>query len=168
MRSDQIPADLTNSRCIVLTRFDRLTVRSWSVFVGMSSRWDESSIHSSSTSPVPYKSSKGGIASPIHRLRSPNPLQILSIESPSSSSHPSSHPSVNPLLSSPQRGLHRLKTSLKQAFCSASILRHFDPTKLAIIEVDASDFAYSGVLSHYHDDVLHPVHTPARNLMRES
>jgi hypothetical protein len=47
-------------------------------------------------------------------------------------------------------------SSLKQAFCSAPILRHFDPTKPAIIEVDASDFAYGGVLSQYHDGELHP------------
>jgi RNase H-like domain found in reverse transcriptase/Reverse transcriptase (RNA-dependent DNA polymerase)/Integrase zinc binding domain/Chromo (CHRromatin Organisation MOdifier) domain len=47
-------------------------------------------------------------------------------------------------------------SSLKRAFCSAPILRHFDQTKPAIIEVDASDFAYGGVLSQYHDGVLHP------------
>jgi hypothetical protein len=47
--------------------------------------------------------------------------------------------------------------SLKQAFCTAPILRHFDHAKPAIIEVDASDFAYGGVLSQYDDDgVLHP------------
>ena len=47
-------------------------------------------------------------------------------------------------------------SSLKHAFCSAPILRHFDQTKPAIIEVDASDFAYGGVLSQYHDGILHP------------
>jgi hypothetical protein len=48
-------------------------------------------------------------------------------------------------------------SSLKQAFCTAPILRHFDHSKPAIIEVDASDFAYGGVLSQYDDDgVLHP------------
>ena len=48
-------------------------------------------------------------------------------------------------------------SSLKQAFCSAPILRHFDVSKPGIIEVDASDFAYVGVLSQYGDDgVLHP------------
>ena len=48
-------------------------------------------------------------------------------------------------------------SSLKQAFCTAPILSHFDFTKPAIIEVDASDFAYGGVLSQYdEDDVLHP------------
>jgi RNase H-like domain found in reverse transcriptase len=45
-------------------------------------------------------------------------------------------------------------SSLKQAFCTAPILRPFDPTKPAIIEVDASDFAYGGVLSRYHDGVV--------------
>ena len=48
-------------------------------------------------------------------------------------------------------------SSLKHAFCTAPILRHFDQTRPAIIEVDASDYAYGGVLSQLDDEgVLHP------------
>ena len=43
-------------------------------------------------------------------------------------------------------------SSLKHAFCTAPILRHFDVNKPAIIEVDASDFAYGGILSQHGDD----------------
>jgi hypothetical protein len=50
---------------------------------------------------------------------------------------------------------------------SAPILKHFDPCLEIILETDASDFVSAGVLSQYHDGVLHPVaffskrHSPA-------
>ena len=51
---------------------------------------------------------------------------------------------------------------LKQAFTSAPVLRHFDPTLETVIECDASDHVCAGVLSQRHPDgngkfVLHPV-----------
>ena len=47
---------------------------------------------------------------------------------------------------------------LKKAFTSALILVHVDPQKPFIIEVDASDFALSSILSQQDDDKkLHPV-----------
>jgi len=49
-------------------------------------------------------------------------------------------------------------TSLKKAFTSAPILRHFDATKEVIVETDASDFVSGGILSQYDDEgTLHPV-----------
>ena len=48
--------------------------------------------------------------------------------------------------------------SLKQAFTTAPILAHVDPTKRFILEADASDFALGSVLSQNGDDgQLHPV-----------
>jgi hypothetical protein len=48
-------------------------------------------------------------------------------------------------------------SSLKHAFCTALILRHFNQTKPVIIEVDDSDYVYGGVLSQLDDEgVLHP------------
>jgi hypothetical protein len=47
---------------------------------------------------------------------------------------------------------------LKQAFTSKPILRHIDPAKRFVLEVDASDFALGSVLSQTKDDGrLHPV-----------
>jgi Reverse transcriptase (RNA-dependent DNA polymerase)/RNase H-like domain found in reverse transcriptase len=46
---------------------------------------------------------------------------------------------------------------LKAAFVSVPILKHFDPFLEIILETDVSDFVSVGVLSQYHDDVLHPV-----------
>jgi hypothetical protein len=37
--------------------------------------------------------------------------------------------------------------ALKEAFCTAPILRHFDPSLETIVETDTSDFAAAGVLS---------------------
>jgi hypothetical protein len=37
--------------------------------------------------------------------------------------------------------------ALKEAFCTAPILRHFDPSLETIVETDASDFDAAGVLS---------------------
>jgi hypothetical protein len=48
--------------------------------------------------------------------------------------------------------------NLKRAFISAPILRHFDKTKPAILETDASDGAIAGILSQRDQEgVLHPV-----------
>jgi hypothetical protein len=50
---------------------------------------------------------------------------------------------------------------LKEAFCCAPILRHFDPALETIVETDASGFAAAGVLSQRFPEgdslVLHPV-----------
>ena len=58
--------------------------------------------------------------------------------------------------------------TLKTAFTTAPVLRHFDHDREIIVETDASDFVSAGVLSQYDDDgILHPVaffskkHSPA-------
>src|SRR5690554_3792757 len=58
--------------------------------------------------------------------------------------------------------------SLKEAFTSTPILRHFDYERDIVVETDASDFVCAGILSQYDDDgILHPVayyskkHSPA-------
>jgi hypothetical protein len=57
---------------------------------------------------------------------------------------------------------------LEEAFCSAPILRHFDPALETIVETDASDFAAAGVLSQRFPAgdslVLHPVAYYSRKL----
>lgn len=54
---------------------------------------------------------------------------------------------------------------LKQAFTSAPVLTHYDPTRRIIIETDASDFAIAGVISHPdQDDRLQPVAFYSRTL----
>ena len=70
--------------------------------------------------------------------------------------------------------------TLKTAFTSAPILRHFDPDRENIVETDASDYVSAGILSQYDDDgsgILHPVaffskkHSPAEcnyEIYRES
>jgi hypothetical protein len=57
--------------------------------------------------------------------------------------------------------------TLKQAFTTAPILRHFDYDREIIVETDASDYVSAGVLSQYDDaGILHPIaffskkHTP--------
>src|SRR5438046_6946718 len=46
---------------------------------------------------------------------------------------------------------------LKKAFTTAPILRHFDHSRPAILETDASDFAEGGVVSQYDNGgILHP------------
>ena len=46
---------------------------------------------------------------------------------------------------------------LKKAFTTAPILCHFDHSRPAILETDASDFDEGGVVSQYDDDgTLHP------------
>ena len=47
--------------------------------------------------------------------------------------------------------------SLKTAFLSAPILRHFDPQLPIIIETDASDYSYGAVLSQRDADSVRPV-----------
>lgn len=48
--------------------------------------------------------------------------------------------------------------TLKSAFTQAPVLRHFDPDKRCIVEVDSSDWALGGILSQYDDQkILHPV-----------
>lgn len=57
---------------------------------------------------------------------------------------------------------------LKKAFCTAPILRHFDPNLETILETDASDVAISGILSQYviypDKKLLHPVAYFSRSL----
>ena len=48
--------------------------------------------------------------------------------------------------------------TLKKAFTTAPILKHFNYSRLAVVEADVSDFAQGGVLSQHSDDgVLHSV-----------
>ena len=55
--------------------------------------------------------------------------------------------------------------TLKKAFISAPVLHHFDPTKTAVVETDASDFALGAILSQKGDDGrLHPVAFHSRKL----
>jgi hypothetical protein len=58
--------------------------------------------------------------------------------------------------------------TLKHAFTTAPILRHFNYDREAIVETDASDYISAGILSQYDDEgILHPVaffskkHSPA-------
>ena len=57
---------------------------------------------------------------------------------------------------------------LKQAFTSAPILKHFDPTLETVLETDASDRVISGVLSQYHVSnhkrLLHPTAYYSRSM----
>ena len=50
---------------------------------------------------------------------------------------------------------------LKESFCTAPILKHFDPTLETILETDISDYVVSGILRQKHVEngkpVLHPV-----------
>jgi hypothetical protein len=55
--------------------------------------------------------------------------------------------------------------TLKEAFITAPVLAHFDPTRTAIVETDASDFALGAILSQKGDDNrLHPVAFHSRKL----
>lgn len=57
---------------------------------------------------------------------------------------------------------------LKEAFTTAPILVHFDPSKVPIVETDASDFALGAVLSQKGDDnKLHPVAYHSRKLSKQ-
>ncbi|MBW0569982.1 hypothetical protein O181_109697 [Austropuccinia psidii MF-1] len=46
---------------------------------------------------------------------------------------------------------------LKEAFTTAPILSHFDPSLPTIVETDASDYALGSVLSHISDSGKHPI-----------
>ena len=55
--------------------------------------------------------------------------------------------------------------TLKEAFTSAPILQHFQPSKSIVIETDASDYAIAGILSHPNDtNQLNPVAYYSRKL----
>jgi hypothetical protein len=63
----------------------------------------------------------------------------------------------------------RIFEALKEAFCTAPILRHFNPALETLVETDASDFAAAGVLSQRFPEpdgslVLHPVAYYSRKL----
>jgi len=47
--------------------------------------------------------------------------------------------------------------SLKASFTSVPILRHFNPDLEIIVETDASDYVLVGIMSQYHNGILHPV-----------
>ena len=48
--------------------------------------------------------------------------------------------------------------TLKTAFTTAPIVRHFDHDRQIIVETNASDYVSAGILSQYEDDrILHPV-----------
>ena len=55
----------------------------------------------------------------------------------------------------------RVFEELKECFCTAPILKHFDPTLETILETDASDYVVLGILSQKHMEngklILHPV-----------
>ncbi|KAG9590724.1 hypothetical protein KCU77_g7839, partial [Aureobasidium melanogenum] len=66
-----------------------------------------------------------------------------------------------------KKALEAVET-LKKAFTSDTILRHFDPDRETIVETDASDFVSGGILSQYDNEgILRPVaffsrkHNPA-------
>lgn len=47
---------------------------------------------------------------------------------------------------------------LKGEFVKSPILRHFDPDRRSLVEVDSSEWAHGGILSQYDDNgILHPV-----------
>jgi hypothetical protein len=46
---------------------------------------------------------------------------------------------------------------LKDTFTSTPILKHFDPSKEVVIEIDASNFTIGCILSQIHEGHLHPV-----------
>ena len=52
---------------------------------------------------------------------------------------------------------HRVFDELKTKFCTAPILKHFDPELETILETNASDYVVSGILSQCHGSILHPV-----------
>jgi hypothetical protein len=52
----------------------------------------------------------------------------------------------------------RFLERLKESFVSVPILRHFDPEKKIVVEIDASNPVIAGVLSQYdNDDILYLV-----------
>ncbi|PRP73007.1 retrotransposon nucleocapsid protein, partial [Planoprotostelium fungivorum] len=60
--------------------------------------------------------------------------------------------------------LQKAFKDLKEAFVTADVCRHFDPSLPIVLETDASDFAISGVLSQRHKDGVHPVGFMSRKM----
>ena len=55
--------------------------------------------------------------------------------------------------------------TLKKAFTSADLLRHFDPDKQLVLETDASDYAIAGILSIEEDGKLSPLAFMSRKML---
>jgi len=54
---------------------------------------------------------------------------------------------------------------MKKRMTEASILRHFDQNREAILEIDSSDYVNDGILSQYDDEgTLHPMIYYSKNL----
>ncbi|MBW0568352.1 hypothetical protein O181_108067 [Austropuccinia psidii MF-1] len=54
---------------------------------------------------------------------------------------------------------------LKEAFTTAPILSHFNPSLPAIVETDASDYALGAILSQVNDSGKHPIAFDSRKLL---
>ncbi|MBW0553574.1 hypothetical protein O181_093289, partial [Austropuccinia psidii MF-1] len=54
---------------------------------------------------------------------------------------------------------------LKEAFTTAPILSHFNPSLPTIVETDASDYALGAVLSQVNDSGKHPIAFDSRKLL---
>ena len=56
--------------------------------------------------------------------------------------------------------------TLKNAFCSAPVLAHYDPSLPCVLETDSSDYALGAVLSQIHppDNTIHPIAFHSRTL----
>ncbi|MBW0556660.1 hypothetical protein O181_096375, partial [Austropuccinia psidii MF-1] len=55
--------------------------------------------------------------------------------------------------------------SLKEAFTTAPILSHFNPSLPTILEIDASDYALGAVLNQVNDSGKHPISFDSRKLL---
>ena len=54
--------------------------------------------------------------------------------------------------------------TLKQKITTAPVLKHFDPTKPIVFEIDSSDYMNSGILSQPDDDgLLYPIAFYSKN-----
>jgi len=54
---------------------------------------------------------------------------------------------------------------MKKRMTEASILRHFDQNREAILETDSFDYVNDGILSQYNDEgTLHPVTYYSKNM----
>lgn len=47
--------------------------------------------------------------------------------------------------------------TLKHAFTTAPVVRHYDLSRKTVLKTDASDYAMAGILSQHFDDGLHPI-----------
>ncbi|MBW0483326.1 hypothetical protein O181_023041 [Austropuccinia psidii MF-1] len=56
---------------------------------------------------------------------------------------------------------------LKDAFTTAPILSHFNPSLLTLVETDASDYALGSVLSQVYDSGKHPIAFDSHKLLPE-